>query len=123
MITKKLIRLFADSTSPYYQRARVEQDYLFTSLEAIGEAFAKEPSSWGADGLVFTNDFDDLTWEVTQDDTHIVIDYSYIKSEYEGEQERTEGTLAYFYSNITLQIPEKDLLEWVDSYVRPKATA
>jgi hypothetical protein len=116
MITKSVIRLYADTSAPYFQRSRAEQDYMFADLDSIGKAFAKEPSSWGADGLVFTNDFDDLTWEVTQDDTHIVIEYSYIKAEYEGEQERTEGTLAYLYSQYTLQITELALLTWVDSY-------
>ena len=115
MITKSVIRLYADTDAPYYQRSRVEQDYLFADLNGIGRVFATEPSSWGADGAIFTNDFDDLTWEVTQDDTHIVIDYSYIKSEYEGEQERTEGTLAYKYSQFTLQLSAKNLADWSDT--------
>ena len=116
MITKKVIRLYADTSAPYFQRSRAEQDYIFSDLDSIGRAFAKEPSSWGADGLVFTNDFDDLTWEVTQDDTHIIIDYSYIKAEYEGEQERTEGTLAYRYGEYSLFVSAKYLLDWVDNY-------
>lgn len=102
MITTKVIKLYAETEAPYYGRSHAEQDYLFVDLADIGEAFAKEPSSWGADGLVWSNDFDDLQYEVTQDDTHIVIDYSYIKAEYEGEQERTEGTLAYRYAEFTL---------------------
>lgn len=99
MITKKIIRLFADSNSPYYGRSHAEQDYLFADLDSIGEAFAKEPSLWGADGLIFSSDFDDLTWEVTQDDTHIVLNYSYIK---EGDEDRTEGIFVYRYSQFTL---------------------
>ena len=100
--THQVIKLYAETEAPYFGRSHAEQDYLFVNLTDIGRAFEKEPSSWGAEGLFWSSDFDDLQYEITQDDTHIVIDYSYIKSEYEGEQERTEGTLAYRYATYTL---------------------